>query len=187
MVESGIAERIAAGRAELDELEDQLAKQLEEVRAERDELAVAERVWHRMAEQLAAEKAVVPPTTQVAGRAVLLVPPWTRTRCRRSTSASSPSCATRAGRSSRSARFGGCMWRCGDLVIVTGFKATRARKLTPGQKQANRVLAAGRAPVEYGFANLKAWRVLTKLRTDPGRATALLRALLVLTNFEVNR
>ncbi|WP_405668921.1 transposase family protein [Streptomyces sp. NBC_00055] len=74
-----------------------------------------------------------------------------------------------------------------DLDIVTGFKATRARKLTPGQKQANHVLAAGRVPVEHGFANLKAWRVLTKLRTDPGRATALLRALLVLTNFEVNR
>ena len=74
-----------------------------------------------------------------------------------------------------------------DLVIVTGFKATRARKLTPGQKQANRILAAGRAPVEHGFANLKAWRILTKLRTDPARATALLRALLVLTNLEVNR
>jgi hypothetical protein len=74
-----------------------------------------------------------------------------------------------------------------DLVIITGFKATRARKLTPGQKQANRILAAGRAPVEHGFANLKAWRVLTKLRTDPARATALLRALLVLTNLEVNR
>jgi hypothetical protein len=42
MVEYGIAERIAARRAELDELEDQLAKQLEEVRAEHDELAVAE-------------------------------------------------------------------------------------------------------------------------------------------------
>jgi hypothetical protein len=74
-----------------------------------------------------------------------------------------------------------------DLVIVTGFKATRARKLTPGQKQANRVLAAGRAPVEHGFANLKAWRILTKLRTYPGRATALLRALLVLTDLEVSR
>ncbi|WP_329462069.1 transposase family protein [Streptomyces sp. NBC_01431] len=33
-----------------------------------------------------------------------------------------------------------------DLVIVTGFKATRYRKLTAGQKEANRVLAAGRAP-----------------------------------------
>lgn len=41
-----------------------------------------------------------------------------------------------------------------DLVIVTGFKPTGARKLTPGHKQANRVLAAGRAPVEHGFANL---------------------------------
>ncbi|WP_326608095.1 transposase family protein [Streptomyces sp. NBC_01800] len=74
-----------------------------------------------------------------------------------------------------------------DLVIVTSYKATRARKLTPGQKQANRVLAAPRAPVEHGFANLKAWRILTKLRTDPARATALLRALLVLTDLEVNR
>ena len=38
MVESGIVEQ----RAELDQLEDQLAKQLEKVRAERDELAIAE-------------------------------------------------------------------------------------------------------------------------------------------------
>ncbi|WP_234025314.1 MULTISPECIES: transposase family protein [Streptomyces] len=74
-----------------------------------------------------------------------------------------------------------------NLVIVTGYKTTRARKLTPGQKQANRVLGAARAPVEHGFANLRAWRILTKLRTDPARATALLRALLVLTDLEVNR
>ncbi|MFI9366604.1 transposase family protein [Kitasatospora sp. NPDC053057] len=74
-----------------------------------------------------------------------------------------------------------------DQVIVTGYKATRARKLTPGQKQANRVLAAGRAPVEHGFAHLKNWRIITRLRTDPRRATQLLRALLVLTNLEVNR
>jgi hypothetical protein len=74
MVESAVAERIAARRAELDELEDQLVKQLDEVRAEQDELAVAERVWHRMAEQLAAETAAEPPPTQVAGRAVLMVP-----------------------------------------------------------------------------------------------------------------
>ena len=73
------------------------------------------------------------------------------------------------------------------LVIVTGFKATRARKLTPGQKQANQILAAARAPVEHGFAHLKNWRILTKLRTDPTRATQLLRALLVLTNLEVGR
>jgi DDE superfamily endonuclease len=74
-----------------------------------------------------------------------------------------------------------------DQVIVTGYKATRYRKLTPNQKQANRVLAAGRAPVEHGFAHLKNWRILTRLRIDPARATALLRALLVLTDLEVNR
>jgi hypothetical protein len=74
-----------------------------------------------------------------------------------------------------------------DPVIVTGFHASRTHKLTPGQKDANRVLAVGRAPVEHGFAHLKNWRTLTKLRTGPARATRLLRALLVLTNLEVNR
>ncbi|WP_323393593.1 transposase family protein [Streptomyces jumonjinensis] len=74
-----------------------------------------------------------------------------------------------------------------DPVIVTGFHASRTHKLTPGQKEANRVLAVGRAPVEHGFAHLKNWRILTKLRTDPARATRLLRALLVLTNLEINR
>jgi hypothetical protein len=74
-----------------------------------------------------------------------------------------------------------------DLVIVTGFKATRSRKLTPGQKVANRLLAAGRAFVEHGFAHLKNWQTLTKLRTDPARATQILCALLVLTDLEVNR
>lgn len=74
-----------------------------------------------------------------------------------------------------------------DPVIVTGYAATRTHKLTPGQKEANRVLAIGRAPVEHGFAHLKNWRILTKLRADPAHATQLLRALLVLTNLEVNR
>lgn len=75
MVESEIAERIAARRAELDELEEQLVKQLDQVRDERDELAVAERVWRRMAERFAGERvAAAPAAVQVAGRAVLLVP-----------------------------------------------------------------------------------------------------------------
>ncbi|MFE7243818.1 hypothetical protein [Streptomyces sp. NPDC057580] len=75
MVESEIAERIAARRAELDELEEQLVKQLDQVRDERDELAVAERVWRRMAEQFADEQAAAAPAAvQVTGRAVLLVP-----------------------------------------------------------------------------------------------------------------
>ena len=74
-----------------------------------------------------------------------------------------------------------------DPVVITGYRATKKRKLTTGQKTANTVISAARALVEHGFAHLKAWRVLTKLRTDPARATNLLRALLVLTNLEIDR
>jgi hypothetical protein len=38
-----------------------------------------------------------------------------------------------------------------------------------------------------GTTRIENWRTLTKLRTDPARATHLQRALLVLTNLEVNR
>ncbi|MGW2947171.1 transposase family protein [Streptomyces sp. NPDC001226] len=61
---------------------------------------------------------------------------------------------------------------CHDQVVVTGYKATRARNLTTGQNTANRIIAAGCAPVEHGFAHLKTWRILTKLRTSPARAAA---------------
>ena len=75
MVDPEVLEWIAARRAELDELEEQLAKQLDQVRAERDELAVAERVLARMGEQIAGERAAVAPASaQVGGHAVLLVP-----------------------------------------------------------------------------------------------------------------
>ncbi|KUO07245.1 hypothetical protein AQJ58_36520 [Streptomyces sp. DSM 15324] len=66
------------------------------------------------------------------------------------------------------------------LTTCAGF-----RPLTRGQKLSNKALAAVRAPVEHGFAHLKNWRVLGKVRTDPRWATALVRALLVLTNREV--
>ncbi|MFE7427923.1 hypothetical protein [Streptomyces sp. NPDC057545] len=56
-----LLERITARRTELDELEAQLAKQLTEVRAERDELAVAERVLERMTGQIAEERASIGP------------------------------------------------------------------------------------------------------------------------------
>ncbi|MFJ4585620.1 hypothetical protein [Streptomyces echinatus] len=70
-----LLERITARRAELDELEEQLAKQLAEVRAERDELAVAEKVLERMSEQLAEERAAFAPTPgKVGGRAVMMIP-----------------------------------------------------------------------------------------------------------------
>jgi hypothetical protein len=69
-----VLRKIVVRRAELRELEEQLVKQLDQVRAEQEELAVAERVVARMAEQFAAADAVVPAQAQVAGRAVLLIP-----------------------------------------------------------------------------------------------------------------
>lgn len=74
-----------------------------------------------------------------------------------------------------------------DPVVITGMKATRTTKLTTAQKQANRLLSAERAIGEHGFADLKSWRVLTKVRMNTRHATQLLRALLVLTNAEVTR
>lgn len=72
-------------------------------------------------------------------------------------------------------------------MIVTGYTASRTHKLTSGAEKDKRILAVGRAPVAQGSVHLKNWRALTKLRSDPARATRLLRASLVLTNLEVNR
>ncbi|MFJ9690825.1 hypothetical protein [Kitasatospora sp. NPDC101183] len=44
-----------------------------------------------------------------------------------------------------------------------------------------------RAADEHGFADLRSRRILTKARMNARHATALLRALLVLTNAEVSR
>ncbi|MGW0392876.1 hypothetical protein ACWDYJ_18640 [Streptomyces sp. NPDC003042] len=75
MVDPEVSERIAARRAELDGLEGQLVKQLAEVRAERDELAVAERVLQRMSEQIVEERAAAAPVTaSVGGQTVRMVP-----------------------------------------------------------------------------------------------------------------
>ena len=74
-----------------------------------------------------------------------------------------------------------------DPVIITGYKATAARKTTPAQRHANQALSAARAPVEHGFSDLKNWRILTRLRLSPARATSLLRALLVLTRLHTTR
>ncbi|MFI6858223.1 transposase family protein [Streptomyces sp. NPDC050416] len=74
-----------------------------------------------------------------------------------------------------------------DPAVITGYKAARNRPLTRGQKPSNKALAAVRAPVEHGFAHLRNWRVVGKIRSDRKWATALVRALLVLTNREVSR
>jgi len=70
-------DRIAARRAELDLLEEELVKQLAEVRGERDELVVAERVVRRISEQGFGEYlSLVPalPEARVGGGSVLLIP-----------------------------------------------------------------------------------------------------------------
>ncbi|WP_020123990.1 hypothetical protein [Streptomyces canus] len=75
MVDPEVTERIAVRRVELDDLEEQLVKQLAEVRAERDDLAAAERVLTRMSEQIAAARAAAAPAAaQVGGKVMLLIP-----------------------------------------------------------------------------------------------------------------
>ncbi len=74
-----------------------------------------------------------------------------------------------------------------DPAVITGYKAAPKPGPAHSQKLSNKALAAVRAPVEHGFAHLKNWRILGKVRTDPRWATALLRALLVLTNRDVAR
>ncbi|NGO07529.1 hypothetical protein G5C60_07640 [Streptomyces sp. HC44] len=66
---------ITARRNELEALTEELTKKLQEVQAEQDELAIAERVLNRLAEQArAGAGAVAPVSAKVAGRAVLLIP-----------------------------------------------------------------------------------------------------------------
>lgn len=74
-----------------------------------------------------------------------------------------------------------------DAVIITGRRAFRGHPLTAAQKEANRLVSRERAANEHGFADLKNWRILTKIRMNARHATTLLRALLVLTNAEVSR
>lgn len=66
-------ERITARRSELDTLAEELAKQLGEVQAEREDLVVAERVLNRLADQDLADAEtagdMAPTPVRVAGRA----------------------------------------------------------------------------------------------------------------------
>ncbi|MET8682328.1 hypothetical protein ABZW18_33390 [Streptomyces sp. NPDC004647] len=66
---------ITSRRSELDALAEELAKKIQEVQAERGELAIVERVLNRLAEQARADAgAVAPVSAEVAGRTVLLIP-----------------------------------------------------------------------------------------------------------------
>jgi hypothetical protein len=280
---------ITARRSELDALVEELTKQLQEVQVERDELAIAEWVLNRLAEQVQADAgAVAPVSVKVAGRAVLLIPhrsdaadesalpddyrkilaivreadgpvqvravgEWLGLdasvrgmlgaaageddQARRPRLTAQPSrrqvprkchgllvialtddrgrllwvSTARPGRTSeitacrhdqltaklRAAGLGAIadLGFVGlddsgpddDPAVITGYKAARNRPLTRSQKLSNTALVAVWAPVEHGFAHLKNWRVLGKVRTHPTWATALVRSLLVLTNREVSR
>jgi hypothetical protein len=69
--------------------------------------------------------------------------------------------------------------------IRTPFKRHRYRpKLFRWQKKVNRAHARIRAIGERANATLKAWKILTKLRCCPRRATAIVQAILVLHHAE---
>ena len=57
---------------------------------------------------------------------------------------------------------------------------TGRRRLSRQQKQVNAAHAAQRGPGERANAQLKSWKVLRKIRCCPHRATALVKAVLVL-------
>jgi hypothetical protein len=69
--------------------------------------------------------------------------------------------------------------------VRTPFKRHRYRpKLSRWQKKVNRAHARIRAIGERANAALKTWKVLTKLRCCPRRATAIMQAILVLHHVE---
>ncbi|MCR6490690.1 transposase family protein [Amycolatopsis sp. OK19-0408] len=81
-------------------------------------------------------------------------------------------------------------WRKADprreQVVLTPYKAEARRPLSKAQKQANAAFSAMRCAVEGGFAALKHWHILDRLRLNTRHATTLLQALLVLTQHEQN-
>lgn len=70
-------------------------------------------------------------------------------------------------------------------TIATPFKRTRAQ--SANQKAANRSLARARALGERAAATRKTWKLLTKLRCCPTRATPILAAITVLHHVADNR
>jgi hypothetical protein len=69
--------------------------------------------------------------------------------------------------------------------IRTPFKRHRYRpRLSALQKKVNRAHARIRAIGERANATLKTWKILTKLRCSPHRATPIVQAILVLHHIE---
>lgn len=73
-------------------------------------------------------------------------------------------------------------------TIRTPFKRHRHRaRLSRRQRAVNRAHARVRGIDERAVATLKSWRILTKLRCCPRRATAMVQAITVLHHIETNR
>jgi hypothetical protein len=75
-----------------------------------------------------------------------------------------------------------------DRPIRTPFKRHHPRpRLSRRQKAINRNHARIRGIGERAVATLKSWKILTKLRCCPRRATAIVQAILVLHAAETDR
>ncbi|HEY2059851.1 MAG TPA: transposase family protein [Amycolatopsis sp.] len=71
-----------------------------------------------------------------------------------------------------------------DQIVLTPCKAETNRPVTSAQQTTNTILNGVRRAVETGFATLKTWRILNKLRLHTRHASTLLRALLTLIQHE---
>jgi hypothetical protein len=72
-----------------------------------------------------------------------------------------------------------------DQEVITGRRKPRGKELTAAQRAANRLQAQLRCVGERGNARLKYWKILaTELRCDPGRCTAVVKAVLALHYME---
>ena len=74
-------------------------------------------------------------------------------------------------------------YQVADPAIIVPFRR-RPRRLSRNQRTVNRNRARNRAPGERAVATLKTWRILTKLRCCPQRATAIIAAIRVLQTTE---
>ena len=72
-----------------------------------------------------------------------------------------------------------------DQEVITGQRKPRGKELTAAQRAANRLQAQLRCVGERGNARLKYWKVLaTEMRCQPGRCTAVVKAVLALHYIE---
>ena len=77
-------------------------------------------------------------------------------------------------------------YRAAGPTIAVPFRR-RPRKLSTNQKKVNRNHARNRAPGERAVATLKTWKLLTKLRCCPSRATTIIAAIRALQTVDDQR